>query len=82
MAPARWIDWLNHRGLYKYCRDVAPVELEAAYHAQRRRPAAGRGLRSESLRIHRAVQMTIIWLRSNYANVYYLRLVEIRSIYG
>ena len=27
LAPARWIDWLNRRGLCKYGRDLAPVEL-------------------------------------------------------
>ncbi|KBR43183.1 hypothetical protein X422_03944, partial [Mycobacterium tuberculosis XTB13-217] len=53
MATARWVDWFNHRRLYQYCGDVPPVELEAAYYAQRQRPAAGRGLRSESLRTHR-----------------------------
>ncbi|WP_272938572.1 hypothetical protein [Mycobacterium tuberculosis] len=26
---------------YQYCGDVPPVELEAAYYAQRQRPAAG-----------------------------------------
>ncbi|WP_214608598.1 hypothetical protein, partial [Mycobacterium tuberculosis] len=31
----------NHRRLYQYCGDVPPVELEAAYYAQRQRPAAG-----------------------------------------
>jgi putative transposase len=41
LATARWIDWFNHRRLYEYCGDVPPVELEAAYYAQRRRPAAG-----------------------------------------
>ncbi|KHS01831.1 transposase, partial [Mycobacterium tuberculosis] len=41
LAPARWVDWFNHRRLYQYCGDVPPVELEAAYYAQRQRPAAG-----------------------------------------
>ncbi len=36
-----WVDWFNHRRLYQYCGDVPPVELEAAYYAQRQRPAAG-----------------------------------------
>jgi hypothetical protein len=27
--------------LYEYCGDIPPVELETAYYAQRRRPAAG-----------------------------------------
>ncbi len=42
LATARWVDWFNHRRLYQYCGDVPPVELEAAYYAQRQRPAAGR----------------------------------------
>ena len=37
----RWVDWFNHRRLYEYCGDIPPVELEAAYYAQHRRPAAG-----------------------------------------
>jgi putative transposase len=41
LATARWIDWFNNRRLYEYCGDVPPVELEAAYYAQRERPAAG-----------------------------------------
>ncbi|CLS58195.1 Putative transposase for insertion sequence element IS6110 [Mycobacterium tuberculosis] len=41
LATARWVDWFNHRRLYQYCGDVPPVELEAAYYAQRQRPAAG-----------------------------------------
>ncbi|KBJ68487.1 hypothetical protein Q628_02155, partial [Mycobacterium tuberculosis OFXR-18] len=28
-------------GAVQYCGDVPPVELEAAYYAQRQRPAAG-----------------------------------------
>ncbi|WP_264016557.1 hypothetical protein, partial [Mycobacterium heckeshornense] len=32
---------LHHRRLYKYCGDIPPVDLEAAYYAQHRRPAAG-----------------------------------------
>ncbi|MFV3745893.1 hypothetical protein ACNJI8_21220, partial [Mycobacterium tuberculosis] len=35
LATARWVDWFNHRRLYQYCGDVPPVELEAAYYAQR-----------------------------------------------
>ena len=31
----------NHRRLYEYCGDIPPVDLEAAYYAQHRRPAAG-----------------------------------------
>ncbi len=40
LATARWVDWFNHRRL---CSTAAtsPVELEAAYYAQRRDPAAG-----------------------------------------
>jgi putative transposase len=41
LATARWIDWFNCRRLYEYCGDVPPIELEATYYAQRRRPAAG-----------------------------------------
>jgi putative transposase len=41
LATARWVDWFNHRRLYEYCGDVPPAELEAAYYAQRSRPAAG-----------------------------------------
>ena len=41
LATAEWVDWLNHRRLYEYCGDVPPVDLEAAYYAQHRRPAAG-----------------------------------------
>jgi putative transposase len=41
LATAEWVDWFNHRRLYKYCGDVPPVDLEAAYYAQHRRPAAG-----------------------------------------
>jgi putative transposase len=41
LATAEWVDWFNHRRLYEYCGDVPPVELEAAYYAQHRRPAAG-----------------------------------------
>ncbi|WP_142349722.1 hypothetical protein, partial [Mycobacterium tuberculosis] len=31
----------NAHSIYQYCGDVPPVELEAAYYAQRQRPAAG-----------------------------------------
>ena len=41
LATAEWVDWFNHRRLYEYCGDIPPVELEAAYYAQHRRPAAG-----------------------------------------
>jgi putative transposase len=41
VATAQWIDWFNHRRLYEYCGDIPPVDLEAAYYAQQRRPAAG-----------------------------------------
>ena len=40
-ATAEWVDWFNHRRLFEYCGDIPPVELEAAYYAQHRRPAAG-----------------------------------------
>jgi putative transposase len=41
VATAQWVDWFNHRRLYEYCGDIPPAELETAYYAQRRRPAAG-----------------------------------------
>ncbi len=41
LATAEWVDWFNRRRLYEYCGDIPPVELEAAYYAQQRRPAAG-----------------------------------------
>jgi putative transposase len=41
IATAEWVDWFNHRRLYEYCGDIPPVELETAYYAQNRRPAAG-----------------------------------------
>jgi putative transposase len=41
VATAEWVHWFNHRRLYEYCGDIPPVELETAYYAQRRRPAAG-----------------------------------------
>jgi putative transposase len=41
LATARWIHWFNHSRLYEYCGDIPPVELETAYYAQQRRPAAG-----------------------------------------
>ena len=42
LATAEWVDWFNHRRLYEYCGDIPPVDLEAAYYTQQRRPAAGR----------------------------------------
>jgi putative transposase len=41
LATAEWVHWFNRHRLYEYCGDVPPVELEAAYYAQRQRPAAG-----------------------------------------
>jgi putative transposase len=41
LATAEWVDWFNHRRLYEYCGDIPPADLEAAYYAQHRRPAAG-----------------------------------------
>lgn len=41
LATARWVHWFNHNRLYEYCGDIPPVELETAYYAQQRRPAAG-----------------------------------------
>jgi putative transposase len=41
VATAQWVDWCNHRRLYEYCGDMPPAELETAYYAQHRRPAAG-----------------------------------------
>jgi putative transposase len=41
LATAQWVDWFNHHRLYEYCGDIPPVDLETAYYAQHRRPAAG-----------------------------------------
>ncbi|MCU1695042.1 MAG: transposase, partial [Mycobacterium sp.] len=41
LATAEWVDWFNNHRLYEYCGDAPPVELETAYYAQHRRPAAG-----------------------------------------
>jgi putative transposase len=41
LATARWVHWFNHSRLYEYCGDIPPIELETAYYAQQRRPAAG-----------------------------------------
>lgn len=41
LATAEWVHWFNYRRLYEYCGDIPPVELETAYYAQHRRPAAG-----------------------------------------
>jgi putative transposase len=41
LATAEWVDWFNRRRLYEYCGDIPPVDLEIAYYAQHRRPAAG-----------------------------------------
>ena len=41
LATAKWLHWFNHRRLYEYCGDIPPAELEGAYYAQHRRPAAG-----------------------------------------
>ena len=41
LATAEWVHWFNHQRLYEYCGDIPPAELEAAYYAQCRRPAAG-----------------------------------------
>ncbi len=27
-APAEWVDWFNHRRLYRYCGDIPPAEME------------------------------------------------------
>jgi putative transposase len=40
LATAQWVHWFNHQRLYQYCGDIPPADLEAAYYAQRRRPAA------------------------------------------
>ncbi len=32
---------LHNRRLYEYCGDIPPAHLEAAYYAQKQRPAAG-----------------------------------------
>jgi putative transposase len=41
VSTAAWVHWFNHHRLYEYCGDIPPVELETAYYAQTRRPAAG-----------------------------------------
>jgi putative transposase len=41
LATAEWVDWFNHRRLYEYCGHIPLADLEAAYYAQRQRPAAG-----------------------------------------
>jgi transposase InsO family protein len=41
LATAEWVNWFNRRRVYEYCGDIPPVELEAAYYAQYRGPAAG-----------------------------------------
>jgi putative transposase len=41
LATARWVSWFNCHRLYEYCGDIPPADLEAAYYAQRQRPAAG-----------------------------------------
>jgi putative transposase len=41
LATAEWVHWFNHTRLYEYCGDIPPTDLEAAYYAQHRRPAAG-----------------------------------------
>jgi putative transposase len=40
LATAQWVHWFNHQRLYQYCGDIPPADLEAAYYAQHRRPAA------------------------------------------
>ncbi len=27
-APAEWVDWFNHRRLYRYCGNIPPAEME------------------------------------------------------
>lgn len=41
LATAEWVDWFNHRRLYRNCGDIPPAQLEAAYYAQQpaRQPA-------------------------------------------
>lgn len=36
LATAEWVDWFNHRRLHRYCGDMPPAELEAAYYAAHR----------------------------------------------
>ena len=36
-----WVASVAHRPLYEYCGDITPAQLEAAYYAQQRMPAAG-----------------------------------------
>ncbi|MBF6278784.1 MULTISPECIES: IS3 family transposase, partial [Nocardia] len=33
-ATAEWVDWFNHRRLYRYCGDIPPAEMETAYYSQ------------------------------------------------
>lgn len=33
-ATAEWVDWFNHRRLYRYCGDIPPVEAEDLYYAR------------------------------------------------
>ncbi|MBF6420840.1 IS3 family transposase, partial [Nocardia farcinica] len=41
-ATAEWVDWFNHRRLYRYCGDIPPAEMEAAHYAQQpAQPTAG-----------------------------------------
>jgi hypothetical protein len=59
--PSTTLNWQPRTGgsvvqplpLYEYSGDMPPVELEAGYYAQHRRPAAGRAFTSEGLRTHR-----------------------------
>lgn len=41
LATVKWVDWFNRRRIYQYCGDIPPVDLETAYYARHRRPAAG-----------------------------------------
>lgn len=34
LATAEWVDWFNHRCLYRSRGDIPPAELEAAYYSQ------------------------------------------------
>ena len=39
-ATAEWVDWYNHRHLYKHCGDIPPADLEAAHYDQPARQPA------------------------------------------
>ena len=36
ITTAEWVDWFNHRRLYKFCGDIPPADLETAYYRRDR----------------------------------------------